>query len=90
MELFCAPDWIVGLIGSLFIVGIVVGCMTLTRMGDIVGRRPIYLIGLVLHIFALLAMLVNTEVWVGYILLFVSGLSITARYYVGYTYNLEM
>ena len=60
LEIFCEPDWIVGLIGSLFIVGIVIGCMTLTRMGDIVGRRPIYLIGLVLHIFSLVSMIINT------------------------------
>ena len=78
------------MVGSLFVVGIVVGCSTLTRMGDIVGRVPTYKVGLVLHIVSVVCLVLSTSLLLTYILIFAFGLSVTARYYVGYTYNLEM
>jgi MFS family permease len=80
----------VGLIGALFLVGIVVGCSTLTRLGDKLGRKPIYILGLLMHIFFMIGILISTVKTVSYVLLFIFGMSVTARYYVGYTYNLEM
>jgi MFS family permease len=80
----------IGLIGALFLMGIVVGCSTLTRLGDKWGRRPIYLLGLVMHMFFMVGILFTTSKLLAYGLLFIFGMSITARYYVGYTYNLEM
>jgi len=79
------------MVGSMFVVGVVVGCSTLTRMGDIVGRVPTYKVGLALHIVSVLCLVLSpVSVIVTYLLIFVFGLSVTARYYVGYTYNLEM
>ena len=80
----------IGLIGSVFLLGIVVGCSTLTRLGDVLGRKPIYMLGLVMHISFMTGLLISTNVYFSYVLLFIFGLSITSRYYVGYTYNLEM
>jgi hypothetical protein len=39
---YCAPKWEIGLIGFCFLIGIVIGCVTVTRMGDTKGRKPIY------------------------------------------------
>ena len=80
----------IGLIGALFLLGIVVGCSTLTRLGDVYGRKPIYLLGLVMHIFFMIGIIWSTNKFISYFLLFIFGMSVTARYYVGYTYNLEM
>lgn len=80
----------IGLIGALFLIGIVIGCSSLTRLGDIVGRKPIYILGLSMHLFFMTGILISTNRMVSYGLLFIFGMSITARYYVGYTYNLEM
>lgn len=80
----------IGLIGSLFLVGIVIGCSTLTRLGDVYGRKPIYIVGLLLHMLCMVSILSTTSVVFCYFLLFVFGLSVTSRYYVGYTYNIEM
>jgi len=80
----------IGLIGALFLVGIVVGCSTLTRLGDVYGRKPIYMLGIGLHLFFMVGILWTTSQIFAYFLLFVFGLSVTTRYYVGYTYNLEM
>ena len=39
---YCAPKWELGLIGFCFLFGIVIGCVTVTRMGDTKGRKPVY------------------------------------------------
>ena len=80
----------IGLIGAIFLMGIVIGCSTLTRLGDVYGRKPIYMIGLALHLFFMIGILTTKNVFFAYFLLFVFGLSVTSKYYVGYTYLLEM
>lgn len=80
----------IGLIGACFLCGIVVGCMTLTRMGDVVGRKPIYMLGVVMHIVVMIGLIVSYNAYLDFLLVFTFGMSVTARYYVGYAYNLEM
>jgi MFS family permease len=80
----------VGLLGACFLLGIVVGCSTLTRLGDKHGRKPIYIVGIVVHLCFMFGILIVTSDVVCFILTFIFGMSITARYYVGYTYNIEM
>lgn len=88
--MFCASGTTLGLIGACFLGGIVIGCMTLTRMGDVVGRKPIYLLGIVMHICAMVGILYTTNMYIAFFLIFTFGMSVTARYYVGYSYNMEM
>lgn len=85
----CAPKWQLGMIGAVFLVGIVIGCSSVTKLGDYYGRRPIYLMGLLLNFVLIGMLIVLRNVIVVYFCLFFLGISITARYYVGYTYNLE-
>lgn len=85
----CAPKWQLGLIGAVFLVGIVVGCSTVTKLGDYYGRRPVYLAGLFLNFLLVGVLMMLKSVFGAYFCLFFLGISITARYYVGYTYNLE-
>ena len=80
----------IGLIGACFLFGIVIGCMTLTRMGDVVGRKPIYMIGVMMHIGCMCGLIVSVNAILDFLLVFIFGMSVTARYYVGYAYNLEM
>lgn len=70
--------------------GIVIGSLTLTRLGDIHGRKPIFMLGLVMHLGFMAGMIINTNYILCYLLVFIFGLSLTARYYVGYAYNIEM
>ena len=79
-----------GLLGAMFLVGIVVGCSTLTRLGDIKGRKPIYILGILIHLVFMSAVFFVTNEWIAYFAVFLFGLSISSRYYVGYTYNVEM
>ena len=85
----CAPKWQLGLIGAVFLVGIVVGCSTVTKLGDYYGHRPIYLVGLLMNFLLVGVLCLLRNVLGAYFCLFLLGISITARYYVGYTYNLE-
>lgn len=43
-----------------------------------------------MHIGFMLGILNTESQYIGYFTIFIFGLSVTARYYVGYTYNLEM
>jgi MFS family permease len=85
----CAPKWQLGLIGAVFLIGIVIGCSTVTKLGDYYGRRPVYLFGLVLNFVLIGILIIAKNVIIAYFCLFLLGISITARYYVGYTFNLE-
>jgi len=80
----------IGLIGAVFLAGIVIGCATLTRLGDIYGRKPIYMMGIIMHLIFMAGILFVTKQYITYLLIFWFGLSISTRYYVGYTYNVEM
>ena len=76
--------------GAAFLAGIVVGCSTLTRMGDVKGRKPIYFIGMSLNLVCAVFLFFANHIFIVYFILFVLGISVSGRYYVGYTYNLEM
>jgi MFS family permease len=80
----------IGLIGAAFLMGVVIGSLTLTRLGDVHGRRPIFMLGLVMHLGFMAGIMVVTNYVLCYVLVFIFGLSLTARYYVGYAYNVEM
>lgn len=67
-----------------------IGSSTLTRLGDVYGRKPIYLLGMVLHMCVSAAIVFVSNGMVCMLLLLVFGLSIASRYYVGYTYNVEV
>ena len=54
---YCEPDYRIGLFGAFFLGGIVIGSVSLTRMGDIYGRKPIFLVGVIMQIFITAAFL---------------------------------
>jgi MFS family permease len=90
LDLICAPKWQIGSLGFLFLFGIVVGCLTITKLGDLYGRKPVYLAGLAMNFGLILILMFSVWPWLSLIAVFGLGLSITARYYVGYTYTVEM
>ena len=69
--------------------GIVVGCSFVTRLGDVYGRRPVYASGLFTNFLSVIIIIITTKAPITITCMFLLGMSITARYYVGYTYNLE-
>lgn len=73
----------------MFLIGIVVGSSTVTKLGDYYGRRPVYLFGLILNFVLIIILIFARGVAVAYICIFFLGISITSRYYVGYHFNIE-
>ena len=90
LNFYCEPSWKIAALGACFLIGIVVGCSTLTPMGDTRGRKPIYIIGILLHLLFMAGLFFTSNTWVMFFALFIFGVSVAARYYVGYTYNIEM
>jgi len=89
LDFECAAGWKLGAVGSLFLVGIVIGCSFVTKMGDKYGRKPVYAAGLLLNAVFVTVAVFSHLVLLTYFCMFMLGISITARYYVGYTYNVE-
>jgi len=79
----------VGVVGALFLLGIVIGCLFVTKMGDEYGRKPVYAAGLLMNVIFVTVTVFSHTVWLTYFCMFLLGISIAARYYVGYTYNVE-
>lgn len=80
----------IGLVGATFLLGIVFGCLTVAKFGDYYGRKPVYFWGLILSFICTIIVLFSRNVLIDYISLFLAGVSVTMRYYNGYTYNVEM
>jgi len=78
------------MIGFTFLTGIVIGCLTVTRLGDIWGRKPVYFIGLICNVFIITGLVFSTNEFLDFCLLFLAGFTTTMRSYVGYAYNIEM
>jgi len=74
----------------MFLAGAWLGSFILPRLADIKGRKPMFLIGLVLYIITVVGLLVATNKYVMYGLLVLGGVSETGRYYVAYVYANEV
>jgi putative MFS transporter len=90
LNFYCVPKIYLGLIGATFLLGIVFGCLTVTRLGDTYGRKPVYFMGLLLQLAMTIVVIFSTSAIVDYVALFIVGISVTMRYYIGYTYNVEL
>lgn len=90
MDLYCSSSFQIGLIGSTFLIGTFVGSFVFPRLADIVGRKPIFMFGLVLYIIDTVGFIFCTNLYLCYFLLFIGGLAETGAYYVAYVYCVEM
>jgi len=89
MDLYCTSSADIGLIGTMFLVGCFVGSFMLPRAADIIGRRPMFILGLCIFISVVVASLFCTSYYFCLFLLFMGGISETGRYYVAYVYLVE-
>ena len=69
--------------------GCFIGSFILPRAADIVGRRPMFLLGLAIFMSVVVASLFCKNIYLAYFLLFMGGISETGRYYVAYVYLIE-
>ena len=88
-DLDCSPKTDFGLFGSSFFAGVVLGSLILPRLSDIYGRRRIALIGNILHVFSGVILLFSTKFSFALFLIFLMGLAMGARVFVGYVFMSE-
>jgi len=79
-----------GWIGSFFFVGAFSGSLFLPRIADLIGRKPIFIFGLCLHICVIIALIFATNLSFLYLLMVLGGLDEVCRYYVAYVYAVEL
>ena len=90
LEVFCDSEVQIGFIGAAYLVGMVLGSVTVTRIADLIGRKPVFMTGLVIGNILQAFLIFNTNYNVACIIIFLIGFSLAAKYYVGYTYLVEM
>lgn len=78
------------MVGSCFFIGAFFGSFVLPRQADVVGRKPMFILGLVLYIITLVGLLVSSQQYMLYLLMVLGGVSETGRYYVAYVYAVEI
>ena len=77
------------MIGSSFFVGTFIGSFVLPRASDVYGRKPLFLIGLVIFFCVVVSSFFVTNLYTLYLIIFLGGISETGRYYVAYVYAVE-
>ena len=90
LGLYCTPSYQLGLFGSMFFAGAFIGSLILPRLADLYGRRPIYLFGLSLYTMTAIIYPLSRSLHLNFVLIFLGGISESARYYVGFVYIQEM
>lgn len=89
-NLYCATEFEISLIGSCFFAGCFIGSFVLPRLADVVGRKPMFLLGLFLYTCTITGLLFASSQTMLYALLVLGGISETGRYYVAYVYAIEI
>ena len=74
----------------MFFAGAFIGSFVLPRLADLYGRRPVYLFGLILFAATDFCYPFSTTLYLNYALVFLGGISESARYYVGFVYLQEL
>lgn len=85
----CAPKYQFGLFGSIFFAAVVLGSLVFAPLADKVGRRPVTLAGIGLVAISQSLLLFSTSLYFSYGLIFLMGLSMPMRVFVGYIYSME-
>jgi MFS family permease len=88
-DLLCEPSFKVGLIGSMYFIGVVVGMTFVGYLADLYGRKVPYISALVIQCLATLGLMVTNNLYEAYFYEFLLGLTFAGRCVVGLTYILE-
>ena len=89
-SLHCKTEAEIGLIGSCFFLGCFGGSFILPRAADIIGRKPLFCLGLILNMIALVGLYFGRSEVTLFLSLVLGGIGETGRYYVAYIYAVEI
>ena len=85
----CEPKVKFGLFGSCFFIGLVISSLIFPSLADSIGRQPITLLGVTIQALSSLCMLFSKSLYFSYALLFIMGIAMAPRFFVGYVYAME-
>ena len=91
MEFYCEPSYKIGLLGSAYLLGIIVGLLVFIRASDIYGRRTFLFFTSHINTVCYLGLIfMSSSLELTYFLLFLMGLSASVRNNIGYVYGIEL
>lgn len=90
LDLICQPNWKVGLLGSMYLLGWSLACLVVPRLGDLYGRRWPYIFSVVFSLLVYLGLILSKNVNLSLVLYFLLGISTPGKSNVAYVYLLEL
>ena len=90
LDLVCQSKFGLCVFGSLYFIGYVVGALTFLRLGDIVGRRPVFIVGTTAFCFVSVGIYFATNLYLMYLLTFMMGTFEMVRFSLGYILMMEL
>ena len=89
-DMIWADGILISLFGALYFIGFVIGAVTIVRLGDIYGRKPISVWTNILSIFIYIGLYFANSKELVYVLLVPTGALYIARFILLYIYMLEL
>lgn len=79
-----------GLFGSIYFIGFAIGAITLLRLGDTLGRKPVLVLTSILNPIFMLGLAFGRNLMFLYVMIFLAGCVSIARSALFYLYMLEI
>jgi MFS family permease len=88
-DMLCEPKWKIGLLGSMYFIGVIVGMTFVPPLADAFGRKIIFIVTLIISVFAQLGLILTNNLYEAYVYQFFIGSTFAGRVIVGLNYMLE-
>jgi MFS family permease len=75
LDLACASKTEVGFIGSSLFIGWTTAAFILPRAADIIGRRPVFCISMIIQTMAFVGLLLSKSIYLTYFFMFTMGVA---------------
>lgn len=90
LDLVCISKFNLGIFGSLYFVGYVIGALTFVRLGDTIGRKPVLLFGTTLFWITSVCTYFATNLYLMYFLTLMLGIFEMVRFSLAYLLMVEL
>lgn len=89
-ELLCVEKWKIGLMGSMFFIGVISTLLIIPPISDkCSGRKPVFIGGILVYIIAYIGIIFSHNLYEFYVFQFLNGASFASKVVVGLTYIAE-
>mmetsp|Transcript_8838 Transcript_8838/g.7817 ORF Transcript_8838/g.7817 Transcript_8838/m.7817 type:complete len:88 (-) Transcript_8838:942-1205(-) len=85
MDLYCVDKWKIGLFGSMYYFGYLIGSICFVNLSDIYGRKICTRVSYILHTISFFFIIFVSNIYSRYALIFICGFVGSVRCSVSYT-----